>query len=931
MIEGVPRDLPAGTVTFLITDVEGSTRLLQELGTVRYARALSGLRRMLRATFNEHGGTEVDTQGDSLFVAFPTAPSAARAAARAVKQLSSGPLRVRIGIHTGTPLVGDEGYVGVDVHRAARIAASGHGGQVLVSASTAALLDDEPLRDLGEHGLKDLTEPQRLYQLVIPGVEKSFPPLNTLDNRPTNLATQPTALIGREHELAETADLLRSDEVRLLTLTGAAGTGKTRLALHLAAELLEEFPEGVFVVDLTTIRDSSLLTPTIAQTLVVRELPGQSLEGTLAEYLHGRRLLLLLDNFEQIAAGAPTLGVLLAAAPGLKLLVTSRTALRLAAEREYAVEPLELPDPERLPDVAALSHYDAVALFVERARAVRPDFEVTKANSRAVAEICARLDGLPLAIELAAANIRALTPQALLRHLQPRLKLLTGGPLDAPERQRTLRNAIGWSYALLSEAQQRLLSRLSVFVGGCDLEAVEAVCAFDARPDQGLIEGIVSLVSNSLLIEQDDSRGEPRYWMLETIREYACEELDASGEADTLRRRHAEYFSTLGARSERTLHYLAPAQRDEHASAGLEVPLAGTPEERAQRELPNLRAALQWTFNNGELELALRLAVAASWGWALSSAYTEGRDWVARALNETEYLQTLERARALFWLAEFAGWQGDFRNAETFNQRARALFEQHHDQVGVFRSLLGLTQFEVGLGDLERARIALEEAGALADSLGSDHERALFLFKRAQVEGLAGNYEQAHAHLEDGLEVCRRIGAPREQWVNQLINVGWFALEQHDLASARAALDEYLAEDSGKTPSGIASAHDGLGLVALYEGDRQEAALRFRESLAIADEAGAKRTVAAAAYGLAAVEAIDGDAQRSLQLESAADVIRQSTGSPPSRQEQFIVARYLDAARAAVTDDAHRPEQRKVSPIELDEAIAYVLEVARSS
>jgi predicted ATPase/class 3 adenylate cyclase len=919
------RPLPSGTVTFLFSDIEGSTRVLDELGAKAYAAVLAEHRRVMREAFAAHGGVEVDTQGDAFFVAFPTAPEAVRAAAQALEQLSSGQIRVRIGIHTGTPRVGEEGYVGVDVVRAARIAAAGHGGQVLVSASSAALLSGDELRDLGEHRLKDLTQPQRLYQLVIPGLETEFPSLNTLENSATNLPTQPTPLIGRKAELAQTADLLRGDGIRLLTLTGAAGTGKTRLALHLAADLLEEFQEGVFVVELAAVRDPSLVIPAIAQTLAVRERPSQSLEETLAEYLHERRLLLLLDNFEQLLVSAPSLAVLLAAAPHLKLLVTSRAPLRLVAEQEYAVQPLQLPDAEHLQGIAALSQHESVALFIERARRVRADFEVTPQNAPAVAQICVRLDGLPLAIELAAARVRTLTPQALLRRLDQRLKLLTTGPRDAPPRQQTMSGAIDWSYAMLSEPQQRLFSRLSVFVGGCDLEAAETVCDFDGRLGLDVLEGITSLIESSLLVERDDPYGEPRYSMLETIHEYASGKVEASGETDALRQRHAEYFGVLAARGERTVHYHAPPEWRKRTE-GEETPLPGAPEERAQRELPNLRTALQWTVNNDKPELALRLAVAASWGWALGSAYSEGRAWIARALSETEHLQTPERARALFWLAEFAGWQGDFRSAETFNERARALFEQHNDQIGVFRSLLGLTQFEVSLGHLEGARIALKKAATLADRLASDQERILLYWKAAQVEGLSGDYTKAHELLEQGLQLCRKLGLPRQQWVNQLINVGSFALEEHDFARARAALEEYLAEDLGKTPSGIASAHYSLGLVSLYEDDREEAALRFREALAFARDAGAKRTIAEAVFGLAATAAIDGNVARSARLRGAAVAIRQSTGSLPSKQEQIITARYLEPTQATLAADVDRTASAEGGSMSLDEALTYALE-----
>jgi predicted ATPase/class 3 adenylate cyclase len=919
-------ELPSGTVTFLLTDIEGSTDLLHELGAERYAEALAEHRVVIRNACAAHGGVEVDTQGDAFFVAFPTASGAVRAAKHVVNGLSSGPIRVRVGIHTGTPRVWEEGYVGVDVHQAARIVAAGHGGQVLLSASTAALVGGEELRDLGEHRLKDLTAPQRLYQLATHGHETEFPALETLDNRPTNLPVQPTPLIGREQELGDAASLLRRAETRVLTLTGPGGTGKTRLALQLAADLLEEFPEGVFVVELAAIRDPSLVVPTIARTLAVRELAGQPLEETLGEYLHERRLLLLLDNFEQLLAGAPSVAALLPAAPHLKLLVTSRAPLRIAAEQEYAVRPLGLPDTEHLPEVAALSQYEAVGLFVERARAVRAGFELTNENARAVAEVCVRLDGLPLAIELAAARVRALEPAALLRRLDERLKLLIGGPRDAPARQQTLRGALDWSYALLSEPQQRLFARLSVFVGGCDLEAAEAVCDFDGRVRVELLEGISSLIENSLLVEQDDPRGEPRYSMLETIHEYASTTLETTGDSDALRRQHAEYFSALADGGERTMHYLAPVRPVPRAMTPQEAELAETPEERAQRELSNLRVALEWSFDRGDFDLALRLAVAASWGWALTSAYTEGRASIARALGGTEHLQTLERARALFWLAEFAGWQGDFRSAKTFNERARALFEQDHDQLGVFRSLLALAEFEVRLGNLERARLALKRAGALADGLDSDHERAQLCFKGAQVEGLAGDYKQAHVLVEQGLALCRKLDVPRQQWVHQLINIGWFALQQRDLPRATAALEEYLAEDSGTTPRGVANAHANLGWVSLHESDPEAAALKFRAALTLAREAGARRTIATAAYGLAAVAAIDGDVERSVRLTDAADVIRESTSSPLSTEERYIMERYLEPARAPLANDPRRTAPFKSRSMRLDDALDYALE-----
>ena len=551
--------LPTGTVTLLFTDIEGSTRLLQILGD-RYSEAVKQHRQVLRDAFASYFGVEVDTQGDAFFAAFSRAQDAVDAAVDAQRALASCRwpdeigLRVRIGIHPGEPTVTDEGYVGIDVHRGARIAAAGHGGQVLLSQATRDLLPEElpeiRIRDLGEHRLKDLTRAQRLYQLVIPELDSEFPPLKTLESRPTNLPTQATPLIGRERELQEMANLFQRADVRLVTLTGAGGTGKTRLALQVAADLVEAFSDGVFFVSLAPIIRSDLVVPTIAQTLAVREQPGQSLRETLKEYLADRELLLLLDNFEQLLEAAPGVAELLAVCPQLKVVVTSRAPLHLSGEHMYSVPPLALPDPKKVRDPQSLSQYDAVALFLERATAVKPDFQMRDENAAAVAEICVRLDGLPLALELAAARVAILPPQALLKRLGQRLQLLTGGPRDLPARQQRLRSTIDWSYGLLSDDEQRLFARVAVFVGGCVLETVETVCQLDGDRPIDVLDGLTSLVEKNLLRVEPGVGGEPRFSMLETIREYALERLETNGEADDLRRRHADYYLVLAEASE---------------------------------------------------------------------------------------------------------------------------------------------------------------------------------------------------------------------------------------------------------------------------------------------------------------------------------------------------------------------------------------------
>ena len=481
----IMRALPTGTVTLLFTDVEGSTLLLQQLGE-RYAHVLSECRDLLRTTFSEHHGHEVDTQGDAFFVVFARASDAIAAVVAIQRALvahtwqNGTAVSVRIGLHTGEPTRTAEGYIGLDVHQAARIMSVGHGGQVLLSQTTRELVkhnlpDRVSLRDLGEHRLKDLQRPAHLYQLIIADLPADFPPLKTLDNSSNNLPIQPTSLIGREKELEALLHLLRREEVRLLTLTGPGGIGKTRLGLQVAAELSDLFADGVYFVNLAPLSDPAFVVPTLAQTLDIKEIAGKPLLDLLKAYLRDTHILLLLDNFEQVASAAVLVTDLLAACPHLKVIVTSRAVLHVRGEQEFPVPPLAVPDPKRLPDLVALSQYGAVELFLSRAQAVEPEFQLNKTNAPAIAEICVCLDGLPLAIELAAARIKLLPPQALLARLSQRLAMLTSGPRDAPARQQTLRNTIAWSYNLLEAQEQRLFRRLSVFVGGCTLEAIEAV------------------------------------------------------------------------------------------------------------------------------------------------------------------------------------------------------------------------------------------------------------------------------------------------------------------------------------------------------------------------------------------------------------------------------------------------------------------------
>jgi predicted ATPase len=693
------RDLPSGTVTFLFTDVEGSTKLLHELGAEQYAAALAEHRRVLREAFTAHGGVEVDTQGDAFFVAFPTAPGALQAAAEAKEGLSAGLIQVRVGIHTGTPHVAEEGYVGHDVHRAARIAAVGHGGQVLVSSATAALLGTDGLRDLGEHRLKDLSAPEGIYQLG----DDDFPPLTSLHQ--TNLPIPATPFLGRERELEQVTGLLSQDDVRLLTLTGAGGTGKTRLALQAAGGLADRYRQGVWWVPLAPLRDPQLVLTAAG--------PVVGAQDGLAEHIGDRSLLLLFDNFEHVVDAAADLAGLLASCPNLDLLVTSREPLHVMGEQEYAVPPLE--------------HDEGVGFFLARAKAVRPEFEADEA----VSAICRRLDELPLALELAAARVKALSTAQILERLEQRLPLLTGGARDLPERQRTLRATIEWSYELLTPEEQRLFARLAVFSGGCTLEAAEEVADAD-------LDTLQSLVDKSLL-----RHSEERFWMLETIREYAAERLEESGEADELRRRHARRLLALA-------EALEPKVRKESIRGGRE----GL--DRLEHEHDNLRAALDQLEESGEAEFALRLTAALADFWERRGHVTEGRRRLEGALA-ADKRPTATRAAALNGAAELALAAGDNAAGRRHAEEALAIHRALGDVWGASVSLQRIGCALIEEGDRAKAQQLLEESIRGLLETGDEHLALWTTRTLAWSYHNAGDLERARAVHEDNLRQARSL------------------------------------------------------------------------------------------------------------------------------------------------------------------------------
>src|SRR6266480_1464283 len=747
-------DVPTGTITLLFTDIEGSTLLLQHVGG-QESHVLAQWRQLLHAAFQPFHGHEVDTQGDSVFFAFARATDAVSAAVAAQRNLASHPwpegaaVRVRMGLHTGEPQRTADGYVGLDVHLAARLMSAGHGGQVLLSQTTRHLVEHHlpagvNLRDLGEHHLKDLPQKSHLFQLVIAGLPADFPPLGTLDTHPYNLPVQPTRLIGREREVAAVQQLLQREDVRLLTLTGPGGSGKTRLGLHVAAELSDHFTGGISFVNLAPISDAELVVPTIAQTLGVKESPTRSMVEQLQTFLQEKLLLLLLDNFEQVVSAAPRLSDLLACCPRLKLLVTSRTVLHLAAEHEFAVPPLSLPDLNSLPDPVTLSQYEAVALFIARAQALKPDFQVSNASAPAVVEICTRLDGLPLAIELAAARIKLLPPPALLARLGQRLTVLTSGGRDAPARQQTLRKTIEWSYQLLDADEQRLFRRLSVFVGGCTLQAIEAVCAaLDTQPPTlPVLDGVASLIDKSLLRQTEQEAEEPRFAMLETIREYGRETLAASGEAEVTHQAHAAYYLMLAEAAEQA--WYGPQQAEWVA--------------RLEKAHDNLRVAMNWLLEGGEAERAFRLGTALWWFWYTQEHMNEGWNELSRALERSEGVAVQLRARALWAAGSLAGSLGHVERGEMLCKESLALFRGIGDIKGMGDATFHLAHVAFARWDLAAARSLFEESLVFLREAGDKTLTAWALNALALVILYQGEYARVHPLAEQAVEMFRELG-----------------------------------------------------------------------------------------------------------------------------------------------------------------------------
>jgi predicted ATPase len=840
-------------VTLLFTDIEGSTRLLHELGD-RYVQVLAEHRRTLRDAVAKHQGVEVDTQGDAFFIAFTSAPDAVAAAHAAQRALAGSPVRVRMGIHTGEPTVTPEGYVGIDVHRGARICAAGHGGQVLISKTTrdhvAGFVEAQ---DLGEHRLKDLPTPEWLFQVLAPDLESSFPPLRSLSN--TNLPAEASKFIGRQRELAETSAILSRDDVRLLTLTGAGGSGKTRLSIRLAAEFVERFKNGVFFVSLAAVSDPARVLGAIAQTLGEKEDGAEGPAGALRRHLEGKQVLLVLDNFEQLLAAAPDVSLLLASAPQVKVIVTSRERLRLAGEHEFAVPPL--PDE------------DAVTLFDVRARAAKPSFQV-EAHRAPVLAICRRLDGLPLAVELAAARVKVFQPDALFSRLEQRLPVLTGGPRDMPDRQRTLRATIEWSYLLLDEHEQDVLRLLSIFAGGFGVAAAEQVCG-------ATLDDLASLHDKSLLRKDDDPGDEPRFSMLQTIREYAEELLEAKGETEKVRRSHAHHFADLAN---------AKCLGRGHGVPLSQEVLRSRPEWLDWQELEreNLAKALGSLIDRREAEAALQMVLSTWRLWFVRGPLRDGQLWTERVLALEDAKLSPDYGWFLTVAAEYPRFRGDHANAKALEEQAMPLLRSRGEK------------FRLG---------ACTEALANIVQHQGDHERARSLHEECLAIGREINDASVVAHALNGL--------------------GGLAFRQGDYVRMAALAEEEIAL-SRETGGGLGEALGNLAEARRRLGQLDSAATLFHEALSLAENLGEVGVLAECLDGIGDVAADRDDPASAVPLWAVSRRLLEELGQPPWDPEG--AEQGMNAARSALGAEAFERLRREGESMSRDEAVAKATAIA---
>ncbi len=894
-----------GTVTLLFTDIEGSTRLLRELRD-EYRDVLAVHHRIVRDAFAAQGGTEVDAAGDGFFYAFPRARNAVLAAVEAQRALSAHPwpqpVRVRIGLHTGEPLAGDAGYVGLDVHRASRICGAGHGGQIVVSQTTRDLASDLPpdvtLLDLGEHRLKDLPAAERLFQVVAPGLGREFPPLRSIDSRPNNLPRQLSTFVGRERQIGEAKAMLAG--APLVTLTGPGGVGKTRLAIELASDLLDEFDDGVWFVDLAPLTDPAFVGAAIASALGVVDTAGQPILDTIVEHLRGRHVLLVLDNCEHLLDDAArAVDAILRGCGLVRVLATSREGLAIAGEAAFPIPSLSAPGAAA--SVEDLSQFESVRLFAERAAAAVPTFRVGDRNARAIAQICRRLDGVPLAIELAAARVRALPVEQIAARLDDRFRLLTGSSRIAVPRHQTLRQTIDWSHDLLADEERAVFRRLAAFVDGCSLEAAEVVCAGPPVDDGAVLDLLSRLVDKSLLVADTESE-EARYRQLETIREYARDRLLESGEAAAALSRHNGWYVAL-------VEQAAPEFfRGGESAAWLR---------RLDREHDNLRAALQWSIDEpDEARTGLRLAAGLWRFWEIRGHLAEGLGWLQRLLAATDGEVSALRADAYTGAGILAFMQGDHAAAHGFHEQSLALHRRVGDYLGIAFAANNLANAAVLSGDYAAARRLYEPGLAWAREQGNLPMLGFAIVNMAEAVALDGEPDLARSQYEEGVATFRTAG---DRWGEA------FALDSLAVMLARQGAHDEAERLHGDALTisrelgdqrGVARALAHLGDVAARAGDPARARRLHADSFEIRRALGDIPGMASALEKLAAVVSLD-DPRAAAILLGSAEGVRESIRAtvPPTLREEYEACRR--SVREILTDapfEEARAEGRRLTP-----------------
>ena len=871
-------EYPTGTVTFLFTDVEGSTQLLHELGE-QYSDTLDAHSKIIASRVVAAGGLVVNTEGDAFFCVFSNAVDAVTAAVGIQRDIfdyvwpASGEFRVRMGIHTGEGTLGARDYVGVDVHRAARISAAGHGGQVLVSAETFALVGRRlssgvSMRDLGDHRLKDLPQAEHLFQIVISGLDDDFPALTSESGRPHNLPATLNAFVGRSQELIMISE--RLSDSRLITLVGPGGTGKTRLAIEVGTRALDRFTDGVWFAQFASISDFEGVQHSLAAALRLRERPGTALVDTISDHLAQKSVLIVFDNCEHLLGACAELADrLLMACPDVRILATSRQALGVAGEVVHQVPGLTVPSDGMSKEDFMAS--EAVELFVDRARERKGDFSLTVETSAAVVQICRRLDGIPLAIELAAARVTVLGVGQIADRLDDRFRLLTAGKaVDLPHHL-TLQLAMDWSYDLLDADEATLFRWLSVFAGGFSFEAVESVCSTDAMPESAVLDLLQSLIEKSLVVV-DDHQGSARYRLLETVRVYAGEKLAGSGEKEAASHSHGSYYLRLVEEAEPVLQ-----GSGDSSSQAREL-------DRLGLDHGNFRAAMKELLHS-EPDVVCRLAAALWRYWEVRGYLNEGSEWLKRVLEAGEDLAPEVRAKALAGAGKLAWRRGAFEEAEPLFRESLQLWRAVHDRAGEANALHGLARAALNLGDQEEAQLWGEQSLTIQTELKSKQGIATAINTLGEVARFRGDLQQAQDRYTESLDIYEEIG-----------DTAAFITVKHN-----------------------------LGYTALGQGDIEQAEARFLEALTIARDLQDHLGIFSMLGGLAAVAVTQGEAERAATLFGAANAVA-TDGYAGDRVDQIEVQRNLDATKAALEPAPFHRAWLTGEEMERGAAISYALD-----